>query len=1035
MSRISEVSIKNPVFAWMLMIGLMFFGWIGFSRLGVSQMPDVDFPVISVTVMLEGAAPEIMETEVVDVVEDSIMSIQGVREVKSSARQGTATVTIEFELNREIDVALQEVQTKVTQAQRRLPAEIDPPLISKVNPEDQPIMWVGFYGKDKSLRQLIDYAEDHVKPFLQTISGVGDVFLGGFSDRNLRVWVDADELTKREITIDDVISSIQTEHEESPAGRIETSETEFNIRVMGEAATPEAFGDLVIAQRGGQPVYRPYKLKEVATIEDGTNDIRRIARVNGEPALGLGIRKQRGSNAVDVAERVRERLGVINKSLPEGFKIGINFDSTRFIKDSVSELNFTLVLSAILTSLVCWLFLGSWSSTLNILLAIPTSVLGTFLVLYFLGFTLNTFTLLGLTLAIGIVVDDAIMVLENITRNREGGKSRLRAALDGSREIAFAAMAATAAVIAIFLPVAFMSGVIGYFFYQFGMTISVAVALSLLEALTLTPMRCSQFLEAGSQSNWLGRTSDRAFNSLKRGYQISLSGALRWKYAVVIGSFILFGLSLLLTKTLRSEFVPSQDQSMFMVRMQAPIGSSLDYTDAKFKKAEEYLASRKDVARYFAAIGGFGGGEVDTGILFVTLAPRNERVLTQNQIIDETREKFNAIGGVRPIVQDLSTRGFTADRGFPIEFSIQGPDWDKLGEHSKQITNEMEKAGLFEDIDTDYRVGVPEIRIYPERGKAADRGVSMASIARTINATLGGIRAGKYTHGGRRYDVRLSLTKEDRESIESIKGLLVRNNRGEVIPLSEVVRVVQKPSLQSVTRRDRQRSIGIFSNVKKDVSQTKAIDVSQEIAGRILPQGYNVLFTGGSKTFQESFKGLFWALILGIIVSYMVLGSQFNSFLHPITILIALPFSVTGGLLALLIANQSLNIFSFIGLLLLMGIVKKNSILLVDFTNQVRDRGKAARPALLEACPIRLRPILMTTVSTIAAALPPALALGPGSETRIPMAITVIGGVTVSTALSLFVVPCLYEILSPLERQRPAVLIREEAAAASAKGA
>lgn len=1019
--NISEISIKNPVFAWMLMIALIVFGWIGFTRLGVSQMPDVDFPVITVSMSWEGAAPEIMESEVVDVLEDSLMSIDGIKEVTSSARQGNATVKLEFELSRNIDVALQEVQTKIAQAALRLPKEIDPAVITKANPEDNPIMWVGLSGEGKKFRELIDYAQDYLKPFLQSVSGVGDVILGGFLERNLRVWIDTEKLKARDLTVDDVIAAIDNEHRESPAGRIETSEKEYNIRVMGEALSPDAFGEILITQRAGRPIYKPFKLKDVARIEDGTADIRRIARINGKPAIGIGIKKQRGTNAVEVGNAIKKRLEEIKKHLGPGFELGINFDSTRFIKDSISELNFTMLLSAILTSIVCWLFLGSLGATFNVLLAIPTSLLGTFFVIYFFGFTLNTFTLLGLTLAIGIVVDDAIMVLENMIRHREMGKSAVQGALDGSKEISFAALAATIAIIAIFLPVAFMQGIVGKFFFQFGVTISIAVALSLLEALTLTPMRTSQFVGKHTHASWLTKKSDQYFKILNAGYQRMLAKTLQFKWTVIFATTLLFVGSLFLIKNIRQEFVPPQDQSMFLIRMQAPIGSSIEYTNEKFKLAEKWISTRPEVNRYFGSIGGFGGGEVDTGVLFVTMKQPKERKLTQQEFIPIVRKELNALGGIRAIVMDLSTGGFSADRGFPVEFSIRGPEWDKLGEISIQFLEEMKKAGLYEDIDSDYRVGVPEVRVIPDRAKAADRGVSMAALGSVVSANVGGIRAGKYTQKGRRYDVRVRLEQNDRGKVEDLTKLYVRNDRGEMISLNEVVRVVQKPALQTVTRRNRERSVGVFANLAKDISQTKAIEKVEKIGQKILPAGYHIEIAGGSKTFKESFQSLIFALLLGILVAYMVLGSQFNSFIHPFTVLLALPFSLTGALFALYFANQSLNIYSLIGILLLMGLVKKNSILLVDFTNTVRGKGKGVRDSLLEACPTRLRPILMTSISTIAAAIPPAIAIGPGAETRIPMAIVIIGGVTISTLLSLFVVPCAYEIFSPLERKKTIV--------------
>lgn len=1039
--NLSEISIKNPVFAWMLMFGLMIFGYLSFRGMGVGQMPDVDFPVLSVSVAWEGAAPEVMETDVVDILEDAVMGVEGLREVASSTRQGQAEINLEFELERDIDVALQEVQSKISEVQRRLPREIDPPVIMKTNPEDQPIMWVGV-STTRPLRELMEFVDNQVKDRFKTISGVGEVFMGGFLERNLRVWLNPKKLETYQLTVEDVIQAIQEEHVEIPAGRLETEEKELTVRAMGEARSVRDFKKIVITRRGGQPIYRPIPLKEVATIEDGLSDFRRISRVMGKPAVGLGIRKQRGANSVEVAKKVRQRVGEVRRELPEGFEININFDSTRFIEDSVQELVFTLFLSALLTSLVCWLFLGSWSTTINILLAIPTSILGTFIVLKFSGFTLNTFTLLGLSLAIGIVVDDAIMVLENIVRHRESRSTgnhpaplpkvrdkaveRDEAALKGTREIQFAALAATIAIIAIFLPVAYMKGIIGKFFFQFAVTISAAVMLSLLEALTLTPMRCSQLLEIQERRPGIGKDFEEWMRRLTGFYRQTLEFALARKKKVLAGAGGFFILSLVLLPFLRKEFVPAQDQSMFLVRMQTPVGSSMQFTSERFKEAEAFAMSRPETQRYFCAVGGFGGGEVNTGVLFVTLKPPHKRPvdpqlhrrLSQQEIMGVYREALNKIPGVRrAVIQDLSTRGFAAQRGFPVEFTVRGPEWEKLVGFSDEIQKKMKETDLFVDVDTDYQSGMPEVRIYPDRDKAFDRGVSIGSVARTINAMIGGLPIAKYTKGGRRYDVRVRVNQEERQSADDIKQLLVWNNRGELVRLEEVVRIVETSNLLGITRRGRERAIGLFANVAPGKSQAAALDKAAKVGREILPEGYRIVFSGTSQTFRESFQSLIFALWLGILISYMVLASQFNHLVHPFTVLLALPFSLSGAFFALFLGNQSLNIFSMIGLLLLMGIVKKNSILLVEFTNQMRERGMGTLEALKAACPIRFRPILMTSVSTIAAAIPPAMALGPGAETRIPMAIAVIGGLVVSTLLTLYVVPCAYLLLDPLEKK------------------
>ncbi len=1022
---LSDISIKNPVFAWMLMLALVVFGWIGFRRMGISQLPDVDFPVVSVQLTWEGAAPEVMESDVVDVVEDAITSIQGVRDISSSTRQGASTITIEFELERDIDVALQEVQTKIAQAQLRLPRELDPPIVTKVNPQDQPIMWLGVSG-DVPLRDLMEYVQDHLKDQFQTINGVGEIFLGGFLERNLRVWVDADKLEAYQLTVQDIITAIRMEHAEIPAGRIETGTKELNVRAMGEVTSVEEFGNIIISQRAGQPVHRPIFLKDVAAIEDGLADVRRISRIMGKPAVGLGIRKQRGANEVEVAHRVKKRLAEVKQQLPPGIELGINFDRTQFIEDSVNELLFTLILSAILTSVVCWLFLGSWSATFNILLAIPTSIVGSFICLYFFHFTLNTFTLLGLSLAIGIVVDDAIMVLENIVRYREHGVEQVEAARLGARQITFAAIAATAAIIAIFLPVAFMSGIIGKFFYEFGVTISVAVALSLLEALTLTPMRCAQFLQVGERRTRIGRAVEGGFRWFEKRYEQVLAWALGHRILVMILAVIIFASSLISLPRLRKEFVPPQDQSMFIVRLQTPVGSSLVFTSERFKQAEKFAMSRPELVRYFGAIGGLSGGEVNSGILFLVFKPPRERSivppnnhpLSQQELMGIFRKELNAIPDVKAFVQDLSLSGFSAQRGFPIEMTVRGSDWNELAKYSEIIQKRMAESGLMIDVDTDYLTGMPEVQVRPDRQKAAERGVDIEKIGETINALIGGQRVGKYTRNGRRYDIRVRLIPAQRTQAEDIERLWVWNNRGELVQLKDVVTIIERPTLLTITRKNRERAIGIFANVAPGKSQAAALAEASRIAKEILPPGYRAVPSGGTQTFRESFQSLIFALVLGILVSYMVLASQYNSYLHPVTVLLALPFSISGALIALWMGRQSLNVYSLIGLILLMGIVKKNSILLVDFTNQMRDQDLQVKDALMRACPIRLRPILMTSISTIAAAIPPALAVGPGAETRIPMAIGVIGGVSVSTILTLFVVPCAYSLFAKIEHKK-----------------
>jgi multidrug efflux pump len=1007
---ITEVCIKKPVFAWMIMAATIIFGLVAAQRIGISQFPDVDFPTINISVSWEGANPEAVESDVVEPIEEAVTQVEGVKSITSSARQGSANITVELDLSRNVDLALQDVQTKVSQAQRRLPLDIDPPIVSKSNPEDQPIMWLGVSGPF-SQQVVSDFARYRVKERLQTVPGVGEVILGGLLERNVRIWVDAQKLDAHALTVTDVIAALQREHVELPAGRIETQGREVNVRFMGEALDLATLQNVVVREDNGRPVY----LRDVAIVEDGFEDERRLARVNGEPAQAMGIKKQRGANAVAVAQEVRAQLAQLQKELPEGMSASINFDSTQFIEESVHEIEFELLLACVLTAFVCWVFLGSLSSTMNVVLAIPMSLLGTVAVIYFLGFTLNTFTLLGLALAVGIVVDDAIMVLENIFRHAEEGKDRVSAAREGTAEITFAALAATLAVVAIFLPVVFMKGIIGRFFLQFGVTLCVAVLLSYVEAITLAPARCAQLLKTSREHrSRVGVVVDKAFTKLESLYARALGWGLVRPYRVLLVAVAMLILSAFAFKALPGEFVPSQDQGRMSVRLQTAVGSSLEETNRLFKRAEEFVASRPEVTRVFVVIGGGGGGSsVNSGNMNLTLLPADQR-MPQAEFAQVLRKELNSYPGLRAVVQDLSQAGFTAQRGFPVEFSVRGSDWDKLVEASQDLKDRLQSSGKVVDLDTDYQLGQPELRITPDRARAADLGVPIQAVASTVNALVGGVRVGKYSSGGRRIDVRMRLLASQRSRPEDLSLLKVRTANNALVPLSSLVSQEELPALQAITRRDRERAISLFANVAPGSNQEEALATVERL-GKELPGGIRVVAGGASVAFRDSMSSLIFALFLGIAVAYMVLGAQFNSFLHPVTVLTILPLSVAGASFALLVTGNTLNIFSMIGLLLLMGIVKKNSIILVDYALQQRELGADAMQAMLRAGPVRLRPILMTSTATMMSAVPAALALGAGSETRAPMSIAVLGGLSVSTVLSLLVVPAFYVVADRLK--------------------
>ncbi len=1031
---LSDLSIKKPVFAWMLMAGLLVFGAISWSRMGISQLPDVDFPVVTITVNWAGASPDVMESAVADIIESAVMSVDGIQLVQSTSQQSQSTIVIQFNLDQDINVALQQVQTKVSQAQKNLPQTIDPPIITKTNPSDQPIMLVAASANGFPIRDLSLFIRDHLKDMITTTNGVGDVSLGGYVEPQMRIWMNAEKMRRAEITSDDIIAAVNNEHQIAPTGFQDTEKTETFVRVHSEFANAEECNHLIIPARVGAPVWKKIHIGDVARCEEGTDEIRRLSRFDQIwPSMGIGVIKQHGTNAVAIADIVREKLKTIAEILPKGMKIGIITDSTKFIKDSINELNFTLLMAVLLTAIVCYLFLGTLSSAFNVVLAIPVSLIGSFIVLHALGFTVNTFTLLGLSLSIGIVVDDAIMVLENITRHHELGKSKVHAAIVGAREITGAATAASLAILAIFVPVVFMKGIVGKFFFQFGVTMSVAVMISLLEALTLAPMRCSQFLSVGS-GNFVTLAVHQWLDSLSKFYRKTLVWCLESKskkWAVLLTAFSLFGISLQLQSGLRQEFIPPQDQCRFLVTLYTKMGSSMAITDDAFRHAEaiyEQWRGKKIVQDYYVAVGGFGsGGLVNQGISYVTLTDLNERPSvepfhkrpTQQEFMQHLRTELQAIPGVvRVSMIDLSLTGFSAQRGFPIEFELQGPDWKKLTDLSIEMRKRLMDSGLMADVDTDYNPNMPETEVYPDRDKAFGRGVPVTTIAQNISAMVGGMKLlpNKYTDSsGHRDDIQVKLVADENRGPPDINKIWVRNVQGEIVPLASLVSMKQDSTLLTITRYNRERGVMIMGNFSPGKSQSQVIDFVQKTAKDLLPPGYHLSISGSSQAFKESISSLLGALILGIFVAYMVLASQFNSFIHPAIILLALPFSLTGAFIAMRMTDTSINIYSLIGILLLMGIVKKNSILLVEFTNHKRSEGLSVVEALLEACPTRLRPILMTSFATIAGAIPEAFARGSGSEVVRPMAISVIGGVLVSTFLTLFVVPCAYSLCAKLE--------------------
>ena len=1022
---IVEIAISRPVLAWMITASLIIFGGISFTKMGVSHLPDVDFPEVSVDVELEGATPEIMEADVIDVIEEIVSGIDGVKKLYSSSRGRYGTVDVEFDLSHNIDTATQAISSKLARSMGRLPQAIKPIDISKSNTNDEPVMWLTLESESLSKRKLMMFIRDHLKSQLIAIPGVGGVRLAGYLEPNYRIWIDPEALKKYELTVLDLEKTLTNEHIQVPAGGLNLEGKEFNLKFNGEGKTVADLRNLLILSRGGTPNFANITLGQVAKIEPGIDDSRLISRVKGKNGIGIGIRKQRSANAVALGEAVSKKVESLSPLLPKGVKLEIAYDSTGFIKESVHELLFTFLLSIILTALVCWIFIGSVQSTLNVLLSIPTSALGTFIVLYFAGFTLNTFTLLAISLSIGIVVDDSIMVLENIMRYFEKGNSKVKSAILGTNEITFAAMATTIAVVAIFLPVVFMKGIVGRFFFQFGVALSVAVLLSLLEALTLTPMRCSQYLDPAHRTTRIGKLFELLFTKLTSAYQKSLAFCLVHRFKTVSIGVALFVLSLTTLYKLKTEVLPAEDQGKFSVRLELPLGTEIKTTDKATKIIEDYFSNRSEVQTHYSAVGTFDGDESQKSYVYVTLKPKSKRGISIEKNREITQQEFMEIskieiqnrldekifGKVELTLIDPSLKMFGGGGSQAIEYSIRGPDWNKLITHSKDVKSALEKVPMLKEVNTDFIEGIPELEILPNRKLAAARGISFVDLGHTIRLALGGANVGRLVEDGHRFDIKMKIdqSKNSEDINARLKNIFVRNNRGELVSLNEVVTVQKKTTIKEIVRVDRERAITVSANLAPNSSYLEAQAETEKIIKSILPEGYRYVSTGGTESFFNTFKDLFLILFIGVLIAYMVLASQFNSFKDPLIVLAALPFSISGALLALYYGGSSINLYSMIGVILLMGIVKKNSILIVDFANQLRITNRLSTfEALKQASITRFRPIAMTSTATIAGAIPALLSFGPGSESRSPMALAIVGGVAVSTFLTLYIVPCIY---------------------------
>jgi HAE1 family hydrophobic/amphiphilic exporter-1 len=1000
-----DISIKRPVFATMIIAALVLFGIISRQRIGVALYPDVDFPIVSITTTLSGASPEVSETELTDPIEESISSIEGLKRITSSSLQGASQVIIEFELDREINVAVQDVRDKVALANRYLPKDITPPTIGKVDISAQPIIWIAVNG-NMPRKHLAQIADEVFKPQFETLVGVGSIMIGGLQEREMRIWLDAKKMEAYHVTAADVEQAILNKNVELPGGRIESSTRELTVKTIGELKNTAEFNNLIISYSGNSPV----RLKDIGFAEDGVEDVRSLGRFMGVNSIGLGVTPRSGANHVAVCNRVKDTMKKIQSTAPKGINLDVAFDSSEFIKNSISDVQFDLLFGGILAALVVFLFLRNIACTIIVALAIPTSIIGTFSIMYSFGFNMNTMTMLALSLCVGLVIDDAIVVLENIFRHKELGEDKVQASHKGTNEIAFAATAATLSIVAVFIPVAFIEGLIGRFYFQFGVIVSAAVLISLFVSLTLTPMLCSKFLRTEKKHGRLYDSLEKSFSAVEKSYRKWLEYCLDRRGKVLFSAFIIFILSLLFFKILDLELVQKEDRDDFIVMLECPVGTSLEYADKKLAEAEKIILDLPETISLFALMGAGGAtASANKGWLFITLSGAKERERTQDEIMVLLRKELNNLPGIVAYVESLSALGGgMGGRNAPLQFNIKGPDLTKISNISKDVIDELRKIEGIVDVGSDMELTKPEILVSVNRDKAADLGIDIRSIASTINTLIGGKEAGQFKHDGKSYDVRIRLIPEQRVSLEDINRLLVRNKKGDLIRLSNIVDVREDVGPNIINRSNRLRSVTISANLESGKTLGDAVKDVKKILKTSVPSMYTAEFSGQAETMAETRNSFIFAFFLTILITYMVLASQFESFIHPFTVMVALPLSAVGALGGLYLTGNSINIMSLIGMLMLVGLVVKNSILLVDYANKLRDQGLPTKEAVLQAGPIRLRPILMTAISTIAGVLPVAIGLGTGGEVRAPMAIAVIGGLTTSTILTLFVVPVTY---------------------------
>lgn len=1013
--KLSEVSIQRPVLATVMTLTLVLFGIIAFTRLPIREYPDIDAPIVSVRTVYPGASASVVETDVTALLEESLSGIESLKTLSSFSREEVSEITIEFDLARNLDDAANDVRDRIFSVRRLLPADCEEPVLWKASSDAVAIVWLSLQSNRHSELEITDFAERYIKDRLAALPGVSTVWIWGARRYAMRIWLDADRLGARRLTVQDVEEALRSQNVAIPSGRIESERLEFSVRTRGELYTPRQFNRLVVAYRDGYPI----RLEDVGHAELGAEDDRKIVRLNGQPTISLGVVKQSKANTLAVARAVKEKFQEIQPSLPEGMTLRIAADSSKYIEQSLHEVYVAMGLALLLVMAVIFLFLGNMRATLIPAVAIPASIISAFTLMHAFGFSINVLTLLGLVLAIGLVVDDAIVVLENIHRRIESGQPPLRAAVEGTREIGFAVIATTISLVAVFVPIAFLTGAIARLFAELALAVAGSVLISGFIALTLTPMMSAKMLHA-DRSDQPGNGNGVRFNlSTHRVYadflglyRRLLTRALRARPLVIfIGVTSLAGGALLFA-SLQSELAPLEDSGSLMASMAAPEGATIRYTDYYTRQMESLFADVPEIESYTTWVAsGIRPAIVTRGGSWINLKDWSQRKRSQQDILAELAPKLAQIPGLTTTLISPAPLNQWGNKS-PVQFVIGGATYDELERLVGLMLDHARLNPGLTNLESNLNVNKPELQVHVDRDKAADLGVSVAEIGRTLETLLGGRQVTGFKREGRDYRVMVKIQDQDRVKPSDISSLYVRGHQGEPLQLANLVTIQETVAPRELNHYGKMRAATISAGLAPGYTLGDALDYLEATARKYLPSGTQIGYAGESKEFKEASGSLYTTFFLAFLVIYLVLAAQFESFLHPFTILLSVPPAVTGALMTLAVLGGTLNIYSQIGMIMLIGLVSKNAILIVDFANQLKARGKDLTSAVIEAAALRLRPILMTTLATILGAVPLVLATGAGSAGRRQIGDVIVGGMIFSTLLTLFIVPVVYTYLS-----------------------